>query len=77
MQHSQQLQYYLKFKHPQEFFLSLLKMTRHESDPMLEISKINQEMDRFNIKLLPPNLIKSEMDFSKERKGYKIWASIY
>ena len=62
---------YLKFKHPQEFFLSLLKMTRHESDPMLEISKINQEMDRFNIKLLPPNLIKSEMDFSKEGKDIR------
>ena len=62
---------YLKFKHPQEFFLSLLKMTRHESDPMLEISKINQEMDRFNMKLLPPNLIKSEMDFSKEEKDIR------
>ncbi len=57
---------YLKFKYPQQFFKNLLKMTRYEQDPMNEISKINQEMDIFGIKLLPPNLIKSEMDFSNE-----------
>ena len=29
---------YLKFKYPKEFFLSLLKMTRFEPDPIAEIS---------------------------------------
>ena len=57
---------YLKFKHPKEFFLSLLRMTRFEPDPIDEISKIHKEMDLFNIKLLPPHIIKSEMDFSVE-----------
>jgi len=57
---------YLKFKYPQQFFLSLLKMTRHEPDPMEEISKIQKEFVAFNMKLLPPHLIKSEMDFSTE-----------
>ena len=57
---------YLKFKYPQEFFLSLLKMSRHEPDPISEISKIHKEMDLFNIKLLPPHLTKSNMDFSIE-----------
>jgi DNA polymerase-3 subunit alpha len=57
---------YLKFNHPQEFFLSLLKMTRHEPDPIGEISKIQKEMGAFNIKLLRPHIIKSEMDFSLE-----------
>ena len=57
---------YLKFKHPKEFFLSLLKMTRHEPDPIAEISKIHKEMDLFDIKLLPPHLTKSEMDFTIE-----------
>ena len=57
---------YLKFKHPKEFFLSLLKMSRHEPDPISEISKIHKEMDLFNIKLLPPHLTKSNMDFSIE-----------
>ena len=57
---------YLKFKHPKEFFLSLLRMTRFEPDPIDEISKIHKEMGLFNIKLLPPHIIKSEMDFSVE-----------
>ena len=62
---------YLKFKHPQAFFLSLLKMTRHEPDPILEISKIHQELDRFEIELLPPHIIKSDMDFSAEGKDIR------
>ena len=58
---------YLKFNHPQQFFLSLLKMSRNEPDPIGEISKIQKEMHNFNIKLLPPHIIKSEMDFSIEK----------
>jgi DNA polymerase-3 subunit alpha len=58
---------YLKFKHPQQFFLSLLKMTRHEPDPISEISKIQREMYYFGIKLLPPHIIKSDMDFKVEQ----------
>jgi len=57
---------YLKFKHPQQFFLSLLKMTRHEPDPISEISRIHTEMSEFDIELLPPHLIRSEMDFNIE-----------
>ena len=57
---------YLKFKYPKQFFLSLLKMSRHEPDPISEISKIHKEMDLFSIKLLPPHLTKSNMDFSIE-----------
>ncbi len=57
---------YLKFKYPQQFFLSLLKMTRHEPDPISEISKIQREMSYFNTKLLPPHIIKSDMDFKIE-----------
>ena len=57
---------YLKFKHPKEFYLSLLKMTNNEPNPIKEISKIHKEMDLFNIKLLPPHLIKSKDDFSIE-----------
>ena len=57
---------YLKFRHPKEFFLSLLKMTRHEPDPIREISKIEKELSAFNIKLLAPHIIKSQLDFSIE-----------
>jgi len=57
---------YLKFNYPKQFFLSLLKMTRHEPDPIGEISKIQKEMVDFGIKLLRPHIIKSDMDFSIE-----------
>lgn len=57
---------YLKFNYPQEFFLSLLKMTKFEPTPQAEVSKISQELPFFNIKLLPPSILKSNMDFSKE-----------
>jgi DNA polymerase-3 subunit alpha len=57
---------YLKFNYPQQFFLSLLKMSRNEPDPIGEISKIQKEMYEFKIELLPPHIIKSDMDFSTE-----------
>lgn len=57
---------YLKFNHPKEFFLSLLKMTKHEPDSHAEIALINQELCLFDMKLLPPDLSKSEVEFSIE-----------
>lgn len=62
---------YLKFNYPQQFFLSLLKMTRNEPDPIGEISKIQKEMAYFNIRLLKPHIIKSEMDFSIEKSDIR------
>ena len=35
---------YLKFNHPKEFFLSLLKMSQFEPNPQDEISKISREL---------------------------------
>ena len=55
---------FLKFKYPKEFFLALLKMTRFEPDPIAEIAKVSRELPKFGMKLLSPNLLKSEMDFS-------------
>lgn len=62
---------YLKFKYPQQFFLSLLKMSKHEPDSFAEISLINQELCDFDIKLLPPSLSKSKLDFSIEGKDIR------
>ena len=62
---------YLKFNYPKQFFLSLLKMTRHEPDSIGEISKIQKEMVDFNIKLLRPHIIKSDMDFSIEENDIR------
>jgi len=57
---------YLKFNHPQEFFLSLLKMSRFEPNAHEEIAKISQELSFFGIKLLPPDLNLSDFDFKIE-----------
>jgi DNA polymerase III alpha subunit len=57
---------YLKFKYPQQFFIALLRMSKYEPSPHEEISRVCQELSYFNIKLLPPDLMKSEMDFSIE-----------
>jgi len=62
---------YLKFKYPQQFFLSLLKMTKFEPSPQEEINKICQELSRFNFQLLPPDLAKSNIDFSIEESNIR------
>lgn len=54
---------YLKFNYPQQFFLSLLKFAQYEPNPHEEIHKISQELNHFGIKLLPPDLSKSQIDF--------------
>lgn len=66
---------YLKFNHPQAFYLSLLRMTKHEPDPITEISKIHKEMAHFGIELLRPSLQKSKMDFSIEGKNIRFGLS--
>ena len=62
---------YLKFKYPQQFFLSLLKMTKYEPAPQEEIAKVSKELSFFGIKLLSPDLAKSGMDFSIEGKDIR------
>jgi DNA polymerase III subunit alpha len=62
---------YLKFKHPHEFFLSLLKMSQFEPNPQEEISKISRELPHFDITLLQPNLIKSKFDFTVDKNNIR------
>lgn len=62
---------YLKFNYPQEFFMSLLKMTKYEPAPQEEIASISRELSNFGIRLLSPDLAKSKMDFSSEGKDIR------
>lgn len=66
---------YLKFAHPREFYLSLLRMTQHEPDPIGEISKIHKEMRHVGLELLPPSLALSKMDFSIENNNIRFGLS--
>lgn len=57
---------YLKFKYPINFYKSLLNRSKEEPKPLEEIGIINQEMRLFNIPLLPPDLVLSDLDFKIE-----------
>ncbi len=62
---------YLKYKYPQEFFISLLESAEFEPDPLAEISLIQKELQDFGIKLLPPSLEVSDMTFSVENENIR------
>ncbi|MDB4314590.1 DNA polymerase III subunit alpha [bacterium] len=62
---------YLKFKHPQEFFISVLEASEFEPEPLATVANVNQELRDFDIKLLPPSLEKSKMNFSIEGKDIR------
>lgn len=66
---------YLKFNYSIEFYLALLQMTKHEPDPITEISKIHKEMRHFGLQLLPPSLATSKMDFSVEGQNIRFGLS--
>lgn len=66
---------YLKFKYPLQFFLALLKQAKNEPNPIVEIEKIEAELKQFGIKLLPPDLLKSEIDFIIEGQNIRFGLS--
>jgi len=57
---------YLKYKYPLQFYIACLKGTKDLADPIGEIHQIVKELPYFGIKLLPPNIIKSDLDFKIE-----------
>ena len=66
---------YLKFNYPQYFFWALLKQVNDESKPLEEITKINSELRSFGIKLLPPSLLKSDINFALEGRDIRFGLS--
>lgn len=57
---------YLKFNHPLQFFTSLLNLAKDEPAPHEELTLIQKEMIHFGIELLPPDFMKSKVEFSIE-----------
>lgn len=62
---------FLKVNYPQQFFISLLKMSQFEPKPQEEIRSIAAELNKFNVNLLPPDLASSNMDFKIEGKDIR------
>lgn len=65
------LSIYVKFNRPLEFHLALLQQSRNEPDPFQEIALIEKELAYFNIKLLPPDILKSDIDFKIEGRDIR------
>jgi len=62
---------YLKFQHPLEFFAEALNLAQNRPNPLEEIAEIQRELTVFGIKLLPPDLIYSEMQFTIKGKDLR------
>lgn len=57
---------YLKVNYPREFYLSLLKMSKNEPNTNQVVNQIVEELKETNIKILPPHIIDSDIDFKLE-----------
>ena len=57
---------YLKTNHPAEFYLALLQMAKFEPDTTTVIAAIYAELQQTPIRLLPPDLLKSDLEFRLE-----------
>jgi DNA polymerase-3 subunit alpha len=62
---------YLKYNYPKEFFLSVLECSEFEPEPLNTINDVNEELSSFGIKLLPPSLFKSGINFQIEGKNIR------
>jgi len=63
---------YLKFKYPKEFFVSLLRLSQYEQNPIKEVSIIYKELPYFDIKLLPPHILKSKNNYEIEGSNIRM-----
>lgn len=57
---------WLKYKHPKEFFTSILEVAEDEPDPLEAIAEVSREISDFGVRLLPPSLESSAMNFTIE-----------
>jgi DNA polymerase III alpha subunit len=62
---------YLKYKYPLQFYTACLKSAGKLPNTLEAIREIANELKYFGIKLLPPNLLKSEIDFTIEENNIR------
>lgn len=66
---------YVKAKYTKEFYLSLLKMSKHEASSHTIVKNIVSEAKMFGIDVLRPDLVKSEIDFTFEGQNIRFGLS--
>lgn len=54
---------YLKYKYPKEFYLACLNEAKEKTKHTESIAQIQKELRHFNISLLPPHILRSDIDF--------------
>lgn len=62
---------YLKANHPKEFFLACLHIAKEDSKKIEKIGVISHEMAEYGLKMLPPDLVASDLDFKIENEGIR------
>lgn len=62
---------FIKHKYPKEFFCAILDTAQHEPDPRQTIADVSKEVADFGIRILPPNLERSSMDFTIENNDIR------
>lgn len=60
-----------KFNYPEYFFLEVLRMAQGQSDLTDKIAQIQQELPKFGIQLLAPDIVKSDIDFKLEGRNIR------
>lgn len=66
---------YLKANHPREFVFALLKLSKHEPDSQATLNAIIAESKQLGIRILPPDIVKSQDDFTVEPDGVRFGLS--
>ena len=66
---------YLKFKYP-KFFLSLLRMTRHETDPRQRFQELQESLMTLELNCCLSSY-KIKDGLSNRGRRHKIWAPLY
>lgn len=62
---------YLKTNHPKEFFLACLHIAKEDSKKIEKIGVVSHEMAEYGLKMLPPDLVMSDLDFKIENDGIR------
>lgn len=66
---------YLKYKYPLQFYVAWLNVVKDSGNakfsPLEKIAQIESELNNFGIKLLPPDITKSCLDFTIEDKNIR------
>lgn len=66
---------YLKYKYPVQFYWACLKNTNNLANPIEETTAIQKELNQFGIKLLSPDILKSEFDYTIDGENIRMGLS--